>query len=41
MGKINFRKIIFNNFWLKLFSLITAILLWLFVNGEITKGIRI
>jgi len=30
-----------NNFWLKLISLIIAIIVWLYVNGELTEGIRL
>jgi hypothetical protein len=39
--KIDIKKIIINNFWLKVISLIIAIIVWLYVSGEITKGVRI
>lgn len=39
--KINFKSVIFYNFWLKVISLIIAIITWFYVSGEITKGIRI
>ncbi len=35
------KYIFFNNFWLKLISLIIAIIVWLYVNGELTEGIRL
>lgn len=39
--EISIRSIIFNNFWLKLVALGIAIITWLYVNGEITRGIRV
>jgi YbbR domain-containing protein len=39
--KIDIKSFIFNNFWLKVISLIIAIITWLYVNGELTRGIRI
>ncbi len=39
--KMNIKSAILNNFWLKLISLIIAIITWFYVYGEITKGIRI
>ncbi|MBU0694164.1 MAG: hypothetical protein KKC11_05790 [Candidatus Omnitrophica bacterium] len=35
------REIIANNFWLKIISLIVAVVIWLYVNGEIIRGIRV
>lgn len=40
--KIKFAAaILTNNFWLKLFALITAIFVWVYCNGAILKGIRL
>lgn len=33
-------KFIFSNFWLKVLSLVLAIVTWLYVNGEISKVIQ-
>ena len=33
-------KFVFTNFWLKLISLLLAILTWLYVNGEISKVVK-
>jgi len=33
--KVKVKELIFNNFWLKLISLIIAIIIWVFVSGEI------
>jgi hypothetical protein len=41
LKKIDIRKAITNNFWLKLISLIIAIIIWFYVSVEITKGIKI
>lgn len=30
-----------NNFWLKLISLVIAIIVWLYVSKEITKGVMV
>ena len=40
-SKINLKNLFFHNFWLKLISLALAIITWLYVNGEITRGIKI
>lgn len=39
--KYIFLNIFLNNFWLKIISLILAIGLWLYVNGELSEGIRL
>lgn len=39
--KMNIRKIIIHNFWLKIISLIIAVIVWLYVSGEIVKGVKI
>ncbi|MDP2922324.1 MAG: hypothetical protein Q8O30_01190 [Candidatus Omnitrophota bacterium] len=39
--KIKIKELITYNFWLKLASLIIAIIVWLYVSGEITKGVKI
>ena len=39
--KLDIKKAITNNFWLKVISLIVAIIIWLYASGEITKGVRI
>jgi YbbR domain-containing protein len=31
---------IFNNFWIKILSLLLAVMTWLYVNGELTKQKR-
>jgi len=41
LKKINIKKAIMHNFWLKVISLIIAAFIWFYVSGEITKGIRI
>jgi hypothetical protein len=38
---LNIRKIVTHNFWLKLISLIIAVVIWLYVTGEITKGVKV
>lgn len=35
------REIVNHNFWLKIISLIVAVVIWLYVNGEIIRGIRV
>jgi len=39
--EISIKSVIFNNFWLKLVALGIAIITWLYVNGELTRGIRV
>jgi len=39
--KIDIRKALTHNFWLKTISLIIAIIIWFYVIGEVTNGIRI
>ena len=41
LREISIRKVIVNNLWLKLLSLGMAIIIWLYVNGELTQGIKI
>ncbi len=38
---ISIKNMVFNNFWLKLIALGIAIITWFYVNGELTKGIRV
>ena len=33
------KRIIFNNFWLKVIALIIAIIIWIYVSGEVSKEI--
>ncbi len=40
LKKVNFRTIFARNFWLKIISLIIAIVVWLYVSGTITGGAR-
>ena len=40
LKKINLKRAITNNFWLKLVSLVIAIFVWLYVSGVITRGGR-
>jgi len=35
------KQLIIHNFWLKLISLIIAVITWLYVSGELTQGIRL
>jgi len=41
LRKINLKELITYNFWLKIVSLILAIIVWLYVSNEITKGVKI
>lgn len=41
LRKINIRELITYNFWLKVISLALAIIVWLYVSNEITKGVKI
>jgi len=41
LRKINVKELITYNFWLKIVSLILAIIVWLYVSNEITKGVKI
>ena len=39
--EVSIRNVIFNNLWLKMVALGIAIITWLYVNGELTRGIRV
>lgn len=39
--KIDIKRAITYNFWLKVISLAIAIVVWYYVSGEITQGIQI
>lgn len=39
--KIDLKKSVTYNFWLKLIALAIAIIVWYYVSGEITQGIQI
>ena len=39
--EVSKRNVIFNNLWLKMVALGIAIITWLYVNGELTRGIRV
>jgi hypothetical protein len=41
LEKINIKKAITHNFWLKIISLIIAAIIWFYVSAELTKGIKI
>ena len=41
VNKVSIKVVILNNLWLKLLSLGIAIIIWLYVNGELTRGIRV
>ncbi|MFA5007684.1 MAG: hypothetical protein WC546_00470 [Candidatus Omnitrophota bacterium] len=41
LRKINIKELITYNFWLKVVSLILAIIVWFYVSNEITKGVKI
>ncbi|UCC95375.1 MAG: hypothetical protein JSW40_01125 [Candidatus Omnitrophota bacterium] len=40
LKQVNLKEIVTHNFWLKIISLIIAILVWLYVSGTITSGGR-
>jgi YbbR domain-containing protein len=35
------KRWLFNNFWIKVISLILAIITWIYVNGELSKQNRL
>jgi len=39
--KINFKDLFTKNLWLKFMSLVIAVIVWLYVSSELTKGIKI
>ena len=39
--KIDIKKAVTHNFWLKLISLVIAAIIWFYVSAELTKGIKI
>jgi len=39
--EVSIKIVVLNNFWLKLLALGIAIIIWLYVNGELTRGIRV
>lgn len=41
LERINIKKAITHNLWLKIISLVIAAIIWFYVSGEITKGVRI
>ncbi|MCF7871116.1 MAG: hypothetical protein K9L95_02870 [Candidatus Omnitrophica bacterium] len=41
MKKIDLKKAITYNFWLKLIALVIAVIVWCYVGGGITQGIQI
>ncbi|UCG35217.1 MAG: hypothetical protein JSW17_06975 [Candidatus Omnitrophota bacterium] len=41
LKKINLKGVATHNIWLKIISLLIAIVVWIYVSGEITKGVRI
>jgi|GEM_PF-662981 len=41
LKRINLKAIATHNVWLKIISLLIAIVVWIYVSGEITKGVRI
>jgi len=38
---INIKKAIFYNFWLKIVSLVIAVIIWFYFSGGITQGIKV
>ncbi len=38
---LSVKKMVTNNFWLKLVALGIAIITWFYVNGELTRGIKV
>ena len=41
LKKMNIKKAVTHNFWLKLISLVIAAIIWFYVSAELTKGIKI
>lgn len=41
LRKVNLKELITYNFWLKIISLGIAIIIWLYVSNEITKGLKL
>jgi hypothetical protein len=41
LKKLKIKQLVTYNFWLKLVSLILAIIVWSYVSNEITKGVKI
>ncbi len=41
LRKLNIKELITYNFWLKMISLGIAIVVWLYVSNQITKGLKI
>lgn len=41
LKKINIKKALTHNVWLKIISLIIAVFIWLYVSGEIIQGVKI
>ncbi|MCF7874900.1 MAG: hypothetical protein K9L87_04745 [Candidatus Omnitrophica bacterium] len=39
--KIDLKKAVTYNFWLKLIALVIAVIVWYYVSGGITRGIQI
>ena len=40
LKKINIKRAIMYNFWLKLMALVIAVFVWLYISGAITGGGR-
>lgn len=41
LKKINLKELVTYNFWLKVISLGIAIVVWIYVSNEITKGLKL
>ena len=41
LKKINLKELVTYNFWLKIISLGIAIVVWIYVSNEITKGLKL
>jgi hypothetical protein len=37
--QVNPKNLVFNNFWLKILSLVLAVITWLWASGELASGI--
>jgi len=41
LKRVNLKELVTYNFWLKVISLGIAIVVWIYVSNEITKGLKI
>jgi hypothetical protein len=41
LKKINIKKALTHNVWLKIISLVIAVVMWVYIRGEIIQGIKL